>query len=403
MFQASACSSESASDPQGSSGTGGTASGGTGSGGVGATGTGGSAGEAGSSAVVAALDEYISNKLVEAHLPGVSVAVVRDGGVLWTREYGEADVATKEKVTESTLFEQASVSKTVTATALMQLWEQGKLGLDDDVDLHLPFSIRNPNTPNTPLTVRQVLTHTASIRDTDLIYDISAENADYPIPLGDFLANYFTPGGAHYDAGANFHSYAPGAAYDYSNVGIALAGYLVEQISGESLDFFSQKSVFTPLAMSDTKWGLANLGDAVAVPHEWSNGSFSAVPLYGYPDWPAGGLYSTAGEMGRFLAAIIRGGELDGARILDQATVDEMLRIQFPSVQSDQGLVWYYTDGGTLVGHDGADWGWSSEMFFRVEDGVGVVVLANGDRDLASAEAGIQDIKARLFEDAPAL
>jgi hypothetical protein len=80
-----------------------------------------------------------------------------------------------------------------------------------------------------------------------------------------------------------------------------------------------------------------------------------------------------------------------------------MRRVQFPEVQSDQGLVWFYKDGGALLGHDGSDWGWSSEMFFRVADGVGVVLLVNGDTDAASAESGLLEIEARIFSDAASL
>jgi CubicO group peptidase (beta-lactamase class C family) len=217
------------------------------------------------------------------------------------------------------------------------------------------------------------------------------------------LAGYFSPGGAYYDSFANFHALGPGTGYGYSNVGIALAGYLVERIAGQPLDQFSHSTVLTPLGLGRARWGLDELGGANAVPYEWSNGGFQAVPLYGYADWPSGGLYSTAAEIGRFLAAMTRDGELEGTRILEASTVSEIEKVHFPAVQNDQGLVWYYDQGGALLGHDGSDWGWSSEMFFRVNDGVGVVVLSNGDRYLASAEAGIQDIKARLFADATAL
>ena len=181
-----------------------------------------------------------SNGLVQsieaAKIPGAAMIVIRDGQIESAEGYGLADVATSREVTPDTLFTIASVSKTVTATALMTLYEQGKFNLDDDINQYLPFEVRNPNYPDTPITFRMLLTHTSSIQDSDVYnqyYTLQTEPVlpDSPIALGDYMKDYLTSEGKLYNAKDNFLEDAPGTTYTYTNTGFGLVGYLVEQIS----------------------------------------------------------------------------------------------------------------------------------------------------------------------------
>lgn len=139
------------------------------------------------------LDRYIKAQLTRAHMPGLSAAIVKNGQVVWTGAYGYSRVNTKEPVTSETLFELASVSKTVIATAVMQIWEKGQLDLDADINLYLPFQVVNPNFPKTPITTRMLMTHTSSIVDNSLVFLKEYRRGDPTIPLGQFLADFLGP------------------------------------------------------------------------------------------------------------------------------------------------------------------------------------------------------------------
>ena len=129
-----------------------------------------------------------------------------------------SNIEQKKSVTDSTLFCIASISKTITATAVMQLWEQGLFELDDDVNDYLSFNVRNPNYPDVPITFRMLLTHTSSINGwTNNI----THNQDNPIPLGFYMENYLVPGGVHYNS-SDWNSWMPGTSYDYSDESAAL-------------------------------------------------------------------------------------------------------------------------------------------------------------------------------------
>ena len=134
------------------------------------------------------LDRFILDGMKEAKVPGLAGAVVKKDKVLWTGAYGWANREQKIPVSNDTLFQIASVSKPVTACAVMQLVEQGKLSLDADVNEVLPFPVRNPKHPKVPITLKHLLTHTSGISDNwNLLEDTWVKNGDFPKPLGESL------------------------------------------------------------------------------------------------------------------------------------------------------------------------------------------------------------------------
>jgi CubicO group peptidase (beta-lactamase class C family) len=336
--------------------------------------------EADSMPDVPELDMFIWNKLDEAHAPGLAAAIVKDGKVAWAGGYGWANLHRRTPVTPDTVFMLASVSKTITATALMQVWEEGVFELDDDVNDVLDFSVENPDHPG-PITYRQLLTHTSSIRDNWAILVDSYVEGDSEIELGDYLADYLDPSGENYNARFNWVNHPPETVLRYSNEGSALAGYLVEALTGTPFDLHCEDHIFAPLEMTETSWHLEGLDVSnVATPYRGEAGNYRPMEHYGYPDYPNGQLRTSAVQLGRFLAAYMENGVYDGQRILDGATVEEMFEIQYPSISDTQGLMWYYDDWGDMVtvGHNGSDSGVSTDMYYRPADGVGIIVLANG-------------------------
>jgi CubicO group peptidase (beta-lactamase class C family) len=316
-------------------------------------------------------------------VPGVSAGVIAGGRLACTATGGDADIEAGRAVTPDTLFAWASVSKTVTATAAMILVEEGRIGLDDDVAMHVPFPVRNPRCPSSPITIRQLFTHTSSIIDNDVTYYESyVIGGDSPIALGDFVRGYVEPGGAYYDAAGNFDPDCPGTYYEYSNVAVGLLGFVVEHVTGTPFDRFCHDRIFTPLGMTETSFRFADLDpDRVAMPYDGRPGQFVAHGHIGFPTYPDGGLRASVPELARFLAMMIGAGEVDGVRILGEDAVQEMRRLQIEALDDTQGLIWFYSDYGTrrVLGHDGSDPGTSALMFFDPADGDGALLVANGD------------------------
>jgi CubicO group peptidase (beta-lactamase class C family) len=318
-------------------------------------------------------------ELEPLRVPGLAAGVVADGRVACTAVAGMANIEEARPVAPDTVFAWASVSKTVTGTAALVLLDEGRLDLDDDIDAYLPFSTRNPNCPDDPITFRQLLTHSSSIVDNDAIYSASYTTGDSPIPLGDFVRDYVTPGTESYDADANFARRCPGEIVRYSNVAVGLLGHAIEQIAGMPFDRFCRERIFSPLGMDETSFHLASLPvDDVAMPYD-GHTSFTPVGHVGFPTYPDGLLRTSAPHLARFLAMTAELGEYEGTRILAEETAREIQRLQIPDLDDTQGLVWYYDFDDTLLGHDGEDPGTSSLMYFDPVDGAGVVLVANGD------------------------
>lgn len=344
-------------------------------------------------AAVPACKTDLESQLGIQDVPGLSAAIVKNGRIVCASAAGMANIEENRPVTPDTLFLVASVSKTVTATAVMQLAEQGKFDLDDDIDEYLPFAVSVPFSPAAPVTFRQLLTHTASIDDNPAyvncpgwctygssISPFVTRGADSPISLADLTKGYFTPDGPYYDWSANFESAEPGTKTDYSNMGIVILGFLVETISGLPFDQYSRENIFAPLGMEKTSWRLAGIDQSIlAMPYDKGASGFVPYGHYGEPDYPDGMLRTSATELANFLIAYMEGGAYGDRRILQPETVAEMLTSQ-TELEPDQGLVWVKRLMGhrTVWGHDGADNGAGAEMWFDPEQNEGVILMTNG-------------------------
>lgn len=352
------------------------------------------------------LDNFIQEQMGVAHIPGLSACIIKDNQVVWSKGYGWAIIEEEVPVSPDTMFILASISKTVTATALMQLYEDGLFDLDDDINDYLSFEVRNPHHRREPITFRMLLTHVSSIRDNWKVYNsLYVFGDDSEIALYDFLNGYLTPGGEYYSRIHNFYQFEPGASWHYSNVGFALVGYLVESITGVPFDLYCEYNVFTPLGMEETSWRLKELNVShIAMPYSYSprNGTYTPIGHYGFPTYPDGSLRTSVSQLARFLICFINYGELEGTRIMSESTVKQMRTIQYPLIAPWQGLAWFYRlgNGQILLGHDGGDYGAATLMFFRPKDGVGVILLANGSPTGPRSTSAFMNIFYRLFQEA---
>ena len=345
-----------------------------------------------------ALDGFIAAEMKAGHLPGLEAVIVKRGRMVWDGAYGWADIAAHKPVTPDTLFMLASVSKTITATALMQRYDAGDFGLDDDVSTALPFSVIHPNFATTPITYRELLTHTAGFEDNWSVMPYTV--GDSPWPLAWFCEEYIVPGGRLSDPNANWLPFAPGTHFSYSNFGFALNGDLVQTLTGTDFADACQASIFKPLGMNETSFRLADLDPThIAHPYGWTGSKFHDFGFYGYPDYPDGSVRTSARQLARFMMAHMNQGCYGGYQLLAPGTPALMRQVQLPSVAKDQGLAFYWSlvDGVPAVGHNGGDQGVQSEFWMRPWDHeTGVIVITNGDGGNQAVKAVLE----RLFREA---
>lgn len=349
------------------------------------------------------IDSFILATMDDNNVAGVSACIVRDREIIWDGAYGYANIEKNRKVNDSTSFLLASISKTVTGTALMQLEEKGLLDLDDDINDHLPSDIKivHPNYSNRKITFRMLMTHTSSIDyDWPLLETLVTWGKDSPLTTEHFIRNYFISGGDYYSYGP-FNSWSPGSRYEYSNEAITLVGFLVDLLCDTSFAAYTKENVMKPLGMSKTEWFLADLDTLnLATPYEYRNGRFRPLRHYGNPVYPCGWLKASAKDLGRLLLAYMNKGELNGKRILKSTTVEKMTTVQFPQVSSQLGLVWFLKkrnlgNGQKLYcGHSGSLFGCLTEMAFQLKEqkNLGVVVLTNGE-----SSSALRKIFSQLF------
>lgn len=336
------------------------------------------------------LERELENEVESEDLISISYCVVKNDMILHSGGIGFADEDSNILATDNTRYLTASISKTITAVALMQLVEQNLIALDDDINVFLPYSVRNPNHPNDKITYRMLLSHTSSISDIfQEDFDLYCYGVDCPMTLEEYFNDVFVPGGTFFST-ENFSNNTPGAAEDYSNLASALVGYLVERITQTPFDEYCKNNIFLPLGMTKTEWRLANIPvNEIAIPY--APEITAPNPHYTFPDYPNGGLRTSALDLSKFLRAVILNGTLNGTQILTASSMAEMKTVQFGS--TEQCLSFYYEtiNGKQYLGHSGGEAGATAEMYFDLNSNVGVIVFSNEE------DAPVDNIMSLLF------
>jgi CubicO group peptidase (beta-lactamase class C family) len=328
-------------------------------------------------------DAFVGNGLATSNTPGMSVAIVRGGKTVFAQGYGYAEVESARRATADTVFQIASVSKTVTATAMMMLRQEDRFKLDDPVAPLLDFPLKHPKFPNVPVTFRHLFTHTSGISD-EVYGDLDFTGQTTP-PLRDFLASYLAPGGRWYSADKCWSYAKPGTGWSYSNVAVALLGYLAQCVGLEPLDVFTRERIFAPLGMHNTAWRYEDIAeDKLAQPYTFDSAHYHRIPYQTYPDWPAGLLCTSANDFAKFLRLYTEGGRVDGRTYLTQDALKAILTpdpvIMDPKhLDHRQGLIWQLFDrnGAHLAGHHGGDPGAASVAVFDFARHTAVLAFAN--------------------------
>ncbi len=324
---------------------------------------------------VALLDAWITAKMAEQGLPGMSVGLVHDGRLIWAKGYGFSDTGKKIPATPSTIYRMASITKTFTATAILQLRDAGKLQLDDSVSKYLPwFKVSSRFSDAPAITIRHLLTHTSGL-PREAAYPYWTDNT-FPT-LEQIKATLLNQEAV----------FPTETRWKYSNLGFAMAGEVVAAVSGEPYEHYIRTHILEPLGMTsssivlpEAQWSRLATGYGQRQP----DGSRVTRPFTDCKGiTPAANLSSTVEDLGRYLAFQMGDGTVAGRVILKASTLKEMHRIHWiqQDWQSGWGLGFSVThlSGKAYVGHIGILSGYRTAISFLPDEQTGVVVLSNAD------------------------
>lgn len=309
-------------------------------------------------------------------LPGASMAVVHDQELLWSGGFGFAHLDSRLPATSSTLYSICSISKLFTSVGIMQLRDEGKLRLDDPLQAHLDwFDIGGADPASGPVTIQNVLTHSSGLpRESDYPY---WTGPDYPFPTHDAVVRR---------VGQQTMLYRSDTYYQYSNLGLTLAGEVVAAESGLDYHEYVRSRILDPLGLDDTysEHPDALRGGRFATGYTAvrRNGSREAVPPYSVRGIaPAAGFVSSVDDLARFASWQFRLLETDGNEVLAANTLREMHRVHWvnPDWEVTWGLgfsVWRDEDR-TFVGHGGYCPGYQSNLLLDTDDRIATVFMTN--------------------------
>ena len=318
------------------------------------------------------VEEFFRKEMEESHIPGGVFLLIADGHIALARGYGFANLERQIPVDpERTVWRVGSNSKTLTAAAVLQLVDQGKVRLDEDVNTYLT-TLDVPATYDGPVTLFHLLTHTAGF-DERLFGQHAATREEWQ-PLGDYLARRLPS-----------RVLPPGQVISYNDHGTSLAGLVVAEVSGRPFADYVREEIFVPLGMTRCSFDVADLPERVredlAVAYRWTGDQHEAYDYDYIITAPAAGLVASAGDMGRFLIALLAGGRLGETRILSDSLTGEMLSVQFRHHPRLRGRAFGFaeSDENGVYGlyKDGQATGFTARIFLLPKRGVAFVSAIN--------------------------
>jgi len=323
----------------------------------------------------------IQQIMQENPVMGLSVAVVKNNKIIYTQSFGLKDAETNTPLSNENIFRIASISKSFSATAIMQLVEAKKLSLDQDVSELIGFKVRNPKFPETVITLRLMLSHLSSINDSQGYFSLDSIN---PAKSDNWNKCY--------------NNYEPGKGYVYCNLNFNIIGTIIEKVSGERFDTYIQNHILKPLQLYGGYYvnGLDKSKFATIYEYQPDASKFVVSPNayapkttevaayqmgYSAPIFsPTGGMKISAQDLATYMMMHANYGKYNGVRIISkkssklmQTVVSDVARYGF-ALETPGSII----DGEKLIGHTGSAYGLFSAMFFNPQEKYGIVVISNG-------------------------
>ena len=346
-------------------------------------------------------------------LVGFSVALVNEDGIQYVRGFGSADLAAQKAYDINTIQNIASISKTFIGIALLKARELGLLDLDEPVNTYLPFEVIHPYHPESPITLRHLVTHTSGITDPDEYEEKGyilrhAENGEdvvndnflppsQMLSLEEFQQRILSKDGQWYHK-KTFLKKKPGERFEYSNIGAGLAALALEKATGKPFDEFTRTHIFEPLQMSHSGWFPQEV-DFSKHSRTYTDTRNPIAP-YSLVNFPDGGLMTSAEDLGKYLTELIRGYAGKG-KILTPESFKELFTPQLQATHFSNRNDGVYNEEYKLgvfmgfsahdqIGHTGGNPGVSSFMFFNAKTGKGKLLLVNTDLNQQGVETFLE-------------
>ncbi len=323
----------------------------------------------------------IKELMQQSKIVGLSVAVVKDNQIIYTHSFGYKDLESQTLLSDDNLFRIASISKSFTATSILQLVEARKLKLDADVSDLVGIKVRNPLYPDKVITLKMILSHTSSVNDSQGYFTLDAINPDK------------NPNWAKC-----YNTYEPGTAYMYCNLNFNMAGAILERVSGERFDQYVKHHILDPLGLyggycvdsldqsrfatlyeykADSGKFVAASGAYAARSGEIANYTRGySTPVFS----PTGGMKISATDLAKYMMMHMNQGKSQGKRIIRKKSA--RLMQEKITEKEGYGLAIMTTEsliaGKTMKGHTGSAYGLYSSMFFQPKEKFGIVVITNG-------------------------
>jgi CubicO group peptidase (beta-lactamase class C family) len=323
----------------------------------------------------------IEQIMKENPVMGLSVAVVKDNKFIYTHSFGLKDAETNTPLTNDNIFRIASISKSFSATAVMQLVEANKLKLDQDVSELVGFKVRNPKFPETVITLRLMLSHLSSINDSQGYFSLDSIN---PAKSANWENCY--------------NNYEPGKKYMYCNLNFNMIGTIIEKVSGERFDNYIQNHILKPLQLyggyyvnelDKSKFATIyeyqpDAAKFVVSPNAYAPRTTEVAAYqmgYSTPIFsPTGGMKISAKDLATYMMMHANYGKYNGVRIISkkssklmQTAVSDIEPYGF-ALETPGSII----DGQKMIGHTGSAYGLFSAMFFNPQEKYGIVVISNG-------------------------
>lgn len=312
---------------------------------------------------------------------GLSVAVIKNDKVVYAQSFGMKDIALNQPLTNDCLFRIASISKSFSATSIMQLVEAKKLSLDDDVSNLIGFKVRNPTYPETVITLRNLMSHRSSLNDSQGYFTLDVINPD-----------------KNPDWAKCYNNYEPNKGYMYCNLNFNIIGTIIEKISGERFDQYVKHNILDPLGLYGGYCVDSLDKSRFATIYEYRTDSAKFFPSpgayaprseeiaryvmgYSTPIFsPTGGMKISATDLAKYMVMHMQLGKANGKKIMSKKSAKEMQTML--SKQEGYGLAMTKTSklipGLIMTGHTGSAYGLYSAMFFNRKEKFGIVVISNG-------------------------
>ncbi len=344
------------------------------------------------------INESIDNLILKimdfGSIPSLTASIVDSNKIVWSKSYGLKNIEENQPSETDTIYLIASISKPITATAVLQLYDKGLIKLNDNVNDYLDFELKNPYYPDDNITFEMLLTHSSSL-EIEPAYLYFVNYTDYNLPrLDTWIKNYFYENETlKTDV---WMDVKPGTKFKYSNIGFTILGYLVERISGQNLNDYCKENIFEPLEMKNTSFNLSELNiDDIAVPYFLAyrhlRGEdldiYTKIPHYSLYPYPAYGLRTNVKDLSNFLIAHINEGTFNDFQLLNKTTAQMMHDSIFPFAKPNQklsyGFGWMnYGKIPKKQGHEGAFFGYSSAMKHIKFNDKGIIFFTNRELNI---------------------